>query len=155
MSLFLPTPSHGGRQGGCHKCRANVLISTHALTWRATYSCRQHHAGVFISTHALTWRATGRAVKYATVLVYFYPRPHMEGDGPELLWQVLIQISTHALTWRATVSVKSNARRGRHFYPRPHMEGDALGAQQPHFQRNFYPRPHMEGDKGRSRELIE
>ena len=34
------------------------FISTHALTWRATYCYPGQRRGIEISTHALTWRAT-------------------------------------------------------------------------------------------------
>ena len=34
-----------------------------------------------ISTHALTWRATGKDLHLCIVFLYFYPRPHMEGDS--------------------------------------------------------------------------
>ena len=58
-SLFLPTPSHGGRQSRCRPNQTDQTISTHALTWRAT-------------CHRL------RPDKDAGD---FYPRPHMEGDS--------------------------------------------------------------------------
>ena len=37
------------------------VISTHALTWRATAANLDVGIPVKISTHALTWRATARA----------------------------------------------------------------------------------------------
>ncbi len=33
-----------------------------------------------ISTHALTWRATAKTEASNRSILYFYPRPHMEGD---------------------------------------------------------------------------
>ena len=45
-----------------------------------------------------------KGLKPSSSSIYFYPRPHMEGDaqiGPAD--RVVALISTHALTWRATV----------------------------------------------------
>ena len=44
---FLPTPSHGGRRESVLKYLWLVMISTHALTWRATFpvSCMRHVCG--------------------------------------------------------------------------------------------------------------
>ena len=36
----------------------NLIISTHALTWRATNPVKGVNDKILISTHALTWRAT-------------------------------------------------------------------------------------------------
>ena len=82
---FLPTPSHGGRprHWGQHVSVQSfyprphmegdvvlfglfnplLVISTHALTWRATLVVFRQNGARYISTHALTWRATstGRA----------------------------------------------------------------------------------------------
>ena len=122
---FLPTPSHGGRRAALFITPSVVLISTHALTWRATFLRTIKEILDKISTHALTWRATssphvsGRQKKFLPTpshggrlvvldwaifaLVHFYPRPHMEGDviNPLRLSNP-DSISTHALTWRAT-----------------------------------------------------
>ena len=144
-----------------------------------------------ISTHALTWRATPRRSQEDRFCNYFYPRPHMEGDTLAYFTPDEARISTHALTWRATTSLDEVARQmgiflptpshgGRHctdhtssiregflptpshggrrsaarrwiqlsnFYPRPHMEGDAQKSTANQSSRDFYPRPHMEGDK--------
>ena len=54
----------------------------------------------------------------------FYPRPHMEGDGKSLGFNI----------------PKID------FYPRPHMEGDWIWRRMNNDRQNFYPRPHMEGD---------
>ena len=37
-----------------------------------------------ISTHALTWRATADAGAFAYGTGHFYPRPHMEGDAVQV-----------------------------------------------------------------------
>ena len=102
-SEFQLTRSRGARRGEAPHRGGRAQISTHALTWSATYrlilddtriqfqltrSRGARHAGhVFlvgklISTHALTWSATG--MKYLSLS--------------------LITISTHALTWSATCS---------------------------------------------------
>ena len=57
--IFLPTPSHGGRP-------LFVIVPVVTLP---------------ISTHALTWRATAADVGLSAKPLYFYPRPHMEGDN--------------------------------------------------------------------------
>ena len=80
IGQFLPTPSHGGRPLLLPDQHRHVLISTHALTWRATEADGFACAIVGISTHALTWRATGT-------------QPHFSPP---------VRISPHALTWRAT-----------------------------------------------------
>ena len=80
IGQFLPTPSHGGRPLLLPDQHRHVLISTHALTWRATEADGFACAIVGISTHALTWRATGSSYLTIDSLVDFYPRPHMEGD---------------------------------------------------------------------------
>ena len=58
----------------------NNFISTHALTWSATFLLKILYLRYQISTHALTWSAT--------ILI--------------ILPVVTIIISTHALTWSAT-----------------------------------------------------
>ena len=100
--IFLPTPSHGGRQQRPQRtCQSrrdfyprphmegdgkkpseydNVLISTHALTWRATKVEKALSSLFWISTHALTWRATMWRATSSCSTSDFYPRPHMEGD---------------------------------------------------------------------------
>ena len=85
--------------------RTKTLISTHALTWRATgyggvgnkiladFYPRPHMEGDCLTPIA------------ATALMDFYPRPHMEGDQAQFI-----------LTYEK-----------EYFYPRPHMEGDEFG----------------------------
>ncbi len=121
-----------------------------------------------ISTHALTWRATRVACTPTTRHINFYPRPHMEGDvGRCRDCFQYHSISTHALTWRATLKsrpgcppqsflptpshggrrhILQDCRDFVNFYPRPHMEGDCHLFKPIPFQCDFYPRPHMEGD---------
>ena len=98
----------------------------------------------------------------------FYPRPHMEGDQPDLTGCCICAISTHALTWRATHGCNYISKGTKNFYPRPHMEGDQrartvkqqcaaflptpshggrlLHGSRASLSHDFYPRPHMEGD---------
>ena len=80
----------------------SVSISTHALTWRATPITVPADMTYRISTHALTWRATTPPNCLTRMDIYFYPRPHMEGDQPPQACTHKGGISTHALTWRAT-----------------------------------------------------
>ena len=124
-SVFLPTPSRGGRP--------KMHIFSIALA--------------IISFHALAWRATGGSPCQDLSIADFYPRPRVEGDVfipnfsfPEvaisthaLTWRATVSgsrqhhppaISTHALTWRATCRPFSWVAPIRNFYPRPHMEGD-------------------------------
>ena len=57
------------------------VISTHALTWSATWiNFEIVKNSICISTHALTWSATALVTALITITV----------------------ISTHALTWSAT-----------------------------------------------------
>ena len=105
-SVFLPTPSRGGRP--------KMHIFSIALA--------------IISTHALAWRATGGSPCQDLSIADFYPRPRVEGDVfiPNFSFPE-VAISTHALTWRATSIAISSAAKGWNFYPRPHMEGDEGG----------------------------
>ncbi len=146
VNQFLPTPSHGGR---------HPLLLPRAPR------------GI-ISTHALTWRATSAGEPPNDRPPDFYPRPHMEGDlSYARIYSSYFPISTHALTWRATqqresinrtvefLPTPSHGGRPRrpahrtqpaHFYPRPHMEGDLRTLPRYAMGTYFYPRPHMEGD---------
>ena len=78
-----------------------------------------------ISTHALTWRATYQFDDFVFFHVSFLPTPS-HGGRPSAASAADLEdmISTHALTWRATVALRTVINRGRNFYPRPHMEGD-------------------------------
>ena len=79
---------------------------------------------IIISIHALTWRATCFLAPLVHNKRDFYPRPHVEGDLQR--WEVMIggTISIHALTWRATQLSQSLTSASFYFYPRPHVEGD-------------------------------
>ena len=166
--VFLPTPSHGGRQDSL-ACLGAIEISTHALTWRATQvcdDCCSLHAYFYPRPHMEGDPNNGGVIIMAK---NFYPRPHMEGDltvfAPllcvskisthALTWRAthhragiyaISVISTHALTWRATCRVGDTLYYIGDFYPRPHMEGDMRKMPQQDAPGNFYPRPHMEGD---------
>ena len=78
---FYPRPHMEGDRWQ-QQTRTQAGISTHALTWRATFRKASEIFRLLISTHALTWRATLNR--------YIPPRPGRDN------------ISTHALTWRAT-----------------------------------------------------
>ena len=77
------------------------IISTHALTWRATVlAALEIFEQLFLPTPSHGGRPCGCGAGRNEI--YFYPRPHMEGDrhqAPEIRSR---SISTHALTWRAT-----------------------------------------------------
>ena len=149
---------------GCSCSACCSVISTHALTWRATPLLSHCFCNSGISTHALTWRATYLLNKIIYAMLYFYPRPHMEGDnlvdmktkmreyfyprphmeGDAIALLLEIDpelISTHALTWRATSQSVSRALSFWNFYPRPHMEGDCSTSRAGIWRRRFLPTP--------------
>ena len=85
-TLFLPTPSHGGRQAGGGGFAPAGGISTHALTWRAT--CRHRKqvevAADFYPRPHMEGDLYHRALEPGAG--HFYPRPHMEGDGTTVFY---------------------------------------------------------------------
>ena len=99
-------------------------ISTHALTWRATFApafapCK----ALFLPTPSHGGRRVLR--RFWSSSPNFYPRPHMEGDEQD----------------------GSSCNYYWNFYPRPHMEGDCARLYWSGVAKSyFYPRPHMEGD---------
>ena len=101
-TLFLPTPSHGGRRGGKSRRRFGGYFYPRPHM-EGDRGARGQCIGKAISTHALTWRATVSSAPLRASQTHFYPRPHMEGDAPP----------------RNPAGVSP-----RYFYPRPHMEGD-------------------------------
>ena len=60
----------------------SLRISTHALTWSATFRIQFQMFSDWISTHALTWSATLPFASFCAIM----------------------GISTHALTWSATIA---------------------------------------------------
>ena len=107
--------------------------------------------------------------KIIYAMLYFYPRPHMEGDFFRGFSFVFCDISTHALTWRATFMVffspllqhrflPTPSHGGRRsllllrfsssrFLPTPSHGGRRRDGREPVPKSGyFYPRPHMEGD---------
>ena len=85
----------------CLANRARKAISTHALTWSATFTYSRHPIRKRISTHALTWSATS--------INHLLPRPK--------------RISTHALTWSATPDQFAESYKWN-FNSRTHVECD-------------------------------
>ena len=79
-----------------------IMVSIHALTWRATVALMYMRNMLLVSIHALTWRATYDSRTIIYNFFSFNPRPHMEGDI------VNFQLIFHKIS----------------FNPRPHMEGD-------------------------------
>ena len=59
---------------------AGMAISTHALTWSATYGTLSEVSDVEISTHALTWSATIPAFGQTLTEFDFNSRTHVECD---------------------------------------------------------------------------
>ena len=123
-----------------------MFISTHALTWSATYLPRRFVAHIAISTHALTWSATGGSININTNAENFNSRAHVERDVNSIResleafnfnsrahverdvmntdYQPLCCISTHALTWSAT-AVNCHIYKGIvNFNSRAHVERD-------------------------------
>ena len=86
-------------------------ISTHALTWRATRGLydRQPLATRFLPTPSHGGRLI--RLKAQNKHLYFYPRPHMEGDDRLGIGADNFSISTHALTWRATRWIRWGSNR--------------------------------------------
>ena len=87
----------------CLANRARKAISTHALTWSATFTYSRHPIRKRISTHALTWSATS--------INHLLPRPK--------------RISTHALTWSATPDQFAESYKWN-FNSRTHVECDRI-----------------------------
>ena len=80
-------------------------ISTHALTWSATFAKNAMAKSMHqISTHALTWSATLPRKVNLVSMVHFNSRAHVERDEGNIITVLDDKISTHALTWSATGS---------------------------------------------------
>ena len=127
---FLPTPSHGGRPHWNMDQTKQVMISTHALTWRAT-----------------------KTPPYTIIISQFLPTPSHGGRQtlparpapPPRFLPTPSHGGRHRLLRRLRGA-------GGDFYPRPHMEGDLQELKDELDELNFYPRPHMEGDISYKRE---
>ena len=146
--LFLPTPSHGGRHAHFALNRHWYPISTHALTWRATFSVSicQQPIKPFLPTPSHGGRPS--ALRCAATIGKFLPTPS-HGGRPFRARQDQQEtpISTHALTWRATATPKKARPRSPLFLPTPSHGGRLFReVNEIDGQRDFYPRPHMEGD---------
>ena len=143
------------------------MISTHALTWRATRdSACTSIVDIFLPTPSHGGRRQLRhdGIKWSRFLPtpshggrpvagsakpqrrHFYPRPHMEGDSTPARVRPWMRISTHALTWRATEQRAAESVRryiSTHALTWRATETSAKGTAR---CKHFYPRPHMEGD---------
>ncbi len=121
---FLPTPSHGGRlfyapaSAGDNNFYPRPHMEGDIKSLIILCVLR------IISTHALTWRATPAECTAPQSPWNFYPRPHMEGDGyPRYIF-------LGSLRFLPTPSHGGRQRQWSfplplsNFYPRPHMEGD-------------------------------
>ena len=147
-SVFLPTPSRGGRPKMHIFSIALAIISTHALAWRATSLSQTSlsQKSRFLPTPSHGGRLC--QVHGSTTPRRFLPTPSHGGRRVGLLAGSLPSvISTHALTWRATFFV-SPFHIGCIFLPTPSHGGRLLfdsSAARSH--RDFYPRPRVEGDR--------
>ena len=103
------------------------MISTHALTWRATGVILEHPDNfLFLPTPS----HGGRHIDDpdAEDELVFLPTPSHGGRHPITVpADMTYRISTHALTWRATSATSTSVITCVNFYPRPHMEGDIGG----------------------------
>ena len=59
----------------------SLLVSIHALVWRATSDFYRLERASVVSIHALVWRATPVQILPGHRQLRFNPRPRMEGDG--------------------------------------------------------------------------
>ena len=93
----------------CVRFTIQYDISTHALTWSATYTIFVLIAFSTISTHALTWSATSRPRHLRWPADNFNSRAHVERDPTYEQSADALYISTHALTWSATAAAATTA----------------------------------------------
>ena len=102
-------------------------ISTHALTWSATFCSGVSMATAGISTHALTWSATERnssAAHHRCISTHALTWSATRDSESDIIdWL----ISTHALTWSATKRPYKLKIRVSDFNSRAHVERDLRG----------------------------
>ena len=106
--IFQLTHSRGVRPLITHSRRPDAEISTHALTWSATFLLPILHSWTPISTHALTWSATILRPLISCRKNRFQ-LTHSRGVRRHWCLPTFRTpgISTHALTWSATDSVQN------------------------------------------------
>ena len=136
--VFQLTRSRGARPVSLPSNPLTTYISTHALTWSATYVVVVVICFFLISTHALTWSAT--FVFYAVLDV-------VDISTHALTWSATtggvsgactFAISTHALTWSATgLLFRQATPHFRHFNSRAHVERDETGKAQENAAKKF------------------
>ena len=107
----------------CLANRARKAISTHALTWSATFTYSRHPIRKRISTHALTWSATTR-VTFLCLLIQFQ-LTHSRGVRLDF---------AHTHVWQI------------HFNSRTHVECDLRQSVPAAAEGNFNSRTHVECD---------
>ena len=79
FQAFLPTPSHGGRH--LRQAPGSIARYFYPRPHMEGDAFSLHLCIISaISTHALTWRATYFVDLFLSGKADFYPRPHMEGD---------------------------------------------------------------------------
>ena len=79
IPYFYPRPHMEGDRHACLEIpnRGNFYPRPHM---EGDERQQLDHRGGCISTHALTWRATWSITASGWAISHFYPRPHMEGD---------------------------------------------------------------------------
>ena len=79
---FYPRPPHGGRRWDtiCGRPTGTVFYPRPPHGGRQFVDRRKMFLSKFLPTPS-TWRATNRYIPPRAGAGYFYPRPHMEGDG--------------------------------------------------------------------------
>ena len=99
----------------------------------------------YISTHALTWSATFHHIKGFIWIAYFNSRTHVECDEYLGIYTSIKDISTHALTWSATDSFYAIG--GDCGFQLTHSRGVRPQPERRHcLCRNFNSRTHVECD---------
>ena len=99
---FNSRPRVEGDQNSIYRTTSPLLVSIHALAWRATPLEGYINNNYTVSIHALAWRAT------------YMKERHVDDDN----------VSIHALAWRATFFAPPIFQTLKSFNSRPRVEGD-------------------------------
>ena len=143
---FQLTHSRGVRRAERKNVHRHCTISTHALTWSATFRRRIILMHREISTHALTWSATISPMNFVQ---------NANISTHALTWSATIRpvsmaisstISTHALTWSATSAISQYLGGTNNFNSRTHVECDDAFFDGTLDEFNFNSRTHVECD---------
>ena len=148
-SEFQLTHSRGVRQGCYYTTHSHTPISTHALTWSATYVRRRcrYCQQLFQLTHSRGVRLYGN--RRDDRRIHFNSRTHVECDTRRCIRKLAAvnfnsrthvecdmklnrfrhrkqRISTHALTWSATIVQFDVSLKMANFNSRTHVECDHI-----------------------------